>query len=40
MRLAHGDWRSFSRAGLRAGAARARRDPKNPSHRRRVGGGN
>jgi gamma-glutamylcyclotransferase (GGCT)/AIG2-like uncharacterized protein YtfP len=37
-RLADGDWRSFSRAGVRAGAARARRDPKNPSHRRRTSG--
>jgi gamma-glutamylcyclotransferase (GGCT)/AIG2-like uncharacterized protein YtfP len=37
-RLAGGDWRSFSRAGVRAGAARARRDPKNPSHRRRASG--
>jgi gamma-glutamylcyclotransferase (GGCT)/AIG2-like uncharacterized protein YtfP len=40
MRLADGDWRRHSRgAGLRSTAARRRRDPKNPSHRRRTAGG-
>ncbi|MCG6940732.1 MAG: gamma-glutamylcyclotransferase [Thiohalocapsa sp.] len=39
VRLAHGDWRSYSRGGLRGNAVRTRRDPKNPSHRRRAAGG-
>lgn len=36
LRLAQGDWRGYSRSGLRAGGVRSRRDPKNPSHRRRL----
>ncbi|NBC13106.1 MAG: gamma-glutamylcyclotransferase [Gammaproteobacteria bacterium] len=40
VRLAQGDWRQYSRgAGPRGVAARRRRDPKNPSHRRRAAGG-
>jgi gamma-glutamylcyclotransferase (GGCT)/AIG2-like uncharacterized protein YtfP len=38
-RLGHGDWRHHTNdaAGWRAASVRGRRDPKNPSHRRRVG---
>lgn len=36
LRLAHGDWRGYSRGGPRANAVRSRRDPKNPHHRHRV----
>jgi gamma-glutamylaminecyclotransferase len=39
-RLADGDWRRYVGAGHpRAAAVRTRRDPKNPTHRRRVRGG-
>ncbi len=39
-RLAHGDWRQHSRGGgPRSAAVRTRRDPKNPTHRRRRAGG-
>jgi gamma-glutamylaminecyclotransferase len=39
-RLADGDWRRYTAAGHpRAAAVRTRRDPKNPTHRRRVPGG-
>jgi gamma-glutamylaminecyclotransferase len=38
-KLPHGDWRRFALEGPRAGAARACRDPKNPTHRRRSAEG-
>ena len=38
-RLAHGDWRRYASGPTpRAAAVRARRDPKNPTHRRRMQG--
>ncbi len=36
-RLVQGNWRGDSRGARRAAVVRSRRDPKNPSHRRRLG---